>query len=285
MKKLVSLVLAGGLLLAASAAHAGSSDTRWVARDWETPYTHMSTRLWMTDSQNRSVTIWVNVYLSQAADLRVGETEEFRVSGRLDSFGGNNGRVEVRLEPSRFYHSYPYSLVRHVSTWGGGSHSVSFYLDHAGRVEDGAAPSVDQVSVDYTDLDSPWKLRFRDFGFEENGSAPTSYQFSVARRQWLGDDKLVARGVIDRADAETQEFVVEKDGAYTSDGDEWFREGKEYVVRLRVRRTGTEWYTDEFGDPFAGVFEWNSQTGALRKVDERELDQKDRTEAFRRLHQ
>lgn len=287
MKKLVSLALLGGLLALAPQAQA-SSDTRWVARDWETPYTQMSTRLWMNtpnaDGTEGSVSIYVYVILTDEAALRIGETEEWRVQGRYWQTG-SSGRVDVTLEPSRYYHGYPAYQSRSVSVWGSGSQTVYFYVGNDGRIEDGAAPSVDQVSADYTTLDAPWNLSFRDFGFEENGSAPTSYQFSVSRRPSLwGKEKLVARGEVDRTETEKQEIVVEKDGAFTQDGVEWFKEGKDYVVRLRVKRTGTPWYTDTYGDPFAGVFEWNSQSGALRKVEERELPDP-RQAAFDQLHQ
>jgi hypothetical protein len=50
-----------------------------------------------------------------------------------------------------------------------------------------------------------------------------------------------------------------------------------------VKRIGTPWYTDEYGDPFYGTFEWDSQTGALRQVQEHEL-LTPRQEKFDRLH-
>lgn len=286
MRRLVSTLLLGGLLALAPTAQA-SSDTRWVARDWETPYTEMSTRLWITtpnaDGTEGSVNVYVYVILTDEAALRVGELEEWRVEGRYWN-SGSNGRVDVTLQPSRYYHSYPGYMTKSVTVWGSGTQTVYFYVGNGGRIADGAAPSVDQVNVNYTSLDAPWKLRFRDFGFEENGAAPTSYKFSVARRPGLwGDEKLVAAGEVDRAGAETQEIVVEKNGAFTQDGEEWFKEGKTYVVRLRVKRTGTPWYTDAYGDAFAGTFEWNSQSGALTRVAEHDL-LLPRQKAFQALH-
>ena len=286
MKRLVSLTLLAGLLALAPQVQA-SSDTRWVARDWETPYTQMSTRLWMNtpnaDGTEGSVSVYVNVILTDEAALRIGEVEEWQIRGQYWQTG-SNGRVDVTLQPSRFYHQYPTYLTRSVSVWGSGSQTVYFYVGHDGRVEDGAAPSIDQAKVDYTTLDAPWNLSFRDFGFEENGSAATSYQFSVARRPGLwGDEKLVARGEVARTETAKQAIVVEKDGEYTADADEWFKEGKKYVVRVRVKRVGTPWYTDAYGDPFVGVFEWDSQAGALRRVAEHDL-LTPRQQAFQALH-
>lgn len=289
MKKLVSRLLLGGLLALAASVQAGTTDTQWVARDWETPYTQMNTRLWMTSvaeggAQEDSINVYVQVVLTDAAELHVGETEEWRVRGRLDTIGGNH-RVEVVLEPSRYYHAYPGYLYRTVSVWGSGAQYVTFYVGHDGRIEDGAAPSVDKAKVDYTDLDSPFTLRFRDFGFEANGSVETAYQFTISRLPALiGSEKLVAKGEIARVDAEMQEVVVEKGGAYTQLGEEWFKEGKRYAVRVRVKRIGSPWYTDGWGDPFFGTFEWNSHSRTLVKVDERRLDEQSHRAAFERLH-
>lgn len=291
MKSLVSRLLLAGLLALTSHALAGSSDSQWVARDWEHPYTQMSTRLWLTtpnaSGAEASVNIYVYVILTDEAALRIGEAEEWRVRGQYWGNGGSSGRVDVTLEPSRYYHRYPSYLSRSVSVWGSGSQTVYFYVGNDGRIEDGAAPSLDQAKVDYTDLDSPFSLSFRDFGFAENGSAPTSYKFSVSRRPSMwGDEKLVAAGEFDHADTEKQAVVVEEDGPYTGDADEWFKEGKRYVVRVRVRRTGTPWYTDAYGDPFVGTFEWDSQTRRLQPVAARTLERPDpRRGAFRRLHQ
>jgi hypothetical protein len=285
MRKLCSLLFTFGLLAFTAIAEAGSMDTQWVARDWETPYTQMNTRLWLTSTEKDSLNVYVSVVLTDEAALRIGETEEWRVRGRVYSSSGQNHQVEVVLEPSRYYHAYPAYLSRTVSVWGSGSQYVYFYVGNGGRIQDGAAPSIDKAKVDYTDLESPFTLRFRDFGFEENGSAPTSYQFTVSRLPSLvGSEKLVAKGELARVDAELQEVVVEKGGAFTQGAEEWFKEGKRYAVRVRVKRTGTPWYTDAYGDPFFGTFEWNSHSRTLVPVQSHGLVEGPREASFERLH-
>lgn len=288
----LGLLFASASILLAGDIAPTSTDTRWVGRDWKSPYQTMRTQLHVTarNDQGRLDSIWirVNVNLLQEAPLHVGEVEEFRIRARTTKGERGSHRIDVELETMQWYHSYPAYRWKTVTVWGSGSSTVWFDLSHGGRIEGGAAPSVDQVSVGYDDLEGPWDLRFRDFGFEPNGSVPTEYGFSVHRFQLWGDDKLVAKGVFPWQDAEKQHVRVTRDGPYTGEAEEWFQDGKEYVVRLRVRRIGSEWYTDAFGDVFSGTFVWNGETRQLeptsREVRARSPRDVRREESFSELH-
>ncbi len=39
-------------------------------------------------------------------------------------------------------------------------------------------------------------------------------------------------------------------------------EGASYLVRVRIKREGTSWYTDEYGAEVRGTFSWNEAGGA-----------------------
>jgi hypothetical protein len=223
--------------------------------------------LQVRNADGGSDTLWisVNVNLLDEAPLHVGEMEEFRIRAEVsyEETASGSHRVDVEIEPTSWYHAYPSYRRRSVTVWGSSSASVWFDFGHDGRIEGGAAPSFDNVAVNYGPTSQPWDLKFRDIGFEENGAAPTEYAFSVHRSKFFGKDKLVAQGIFPWSNEDLQRVRVFQDGPYREGAEEWFREGEKYLVRLRVRRQGSPWYNDEFGDRFSGSFTWDSGKQAL----------------------
>lgn len=271
-------------------AAAGIIDSVTIDREWTNPWSRARARLFFTTTdeagQENVVYLYVTLRLHEEAELRHGEVERWRVRGQI--FEGTDGRhrVWVNVDPVVGYHDYP-RLAGNVFTHSVVNHANADF-GHDGRIQTGAPATIDQGDVDHSSLDAPVALRFRDFGFEANDSAPTEYAFAFYRRRLWGDEPVVARGVFPHQDAELQEVVIEKDGEYASQGTEWFRAGREYWVVVKVKRTGTPWYTDEFGYRFLGLFEWSNEEGPrLRTADAADLGDAPRAvrEAFDRLHQ
>lgn len=258
------IAFALGLALAfVSAASAANFQYGWVTRDWENPDHSLTARLSL-GSGTSSHWVYVNLNIGKEAALRLGEVESFRVKADFNESAGGGGTIQVTVEPDVVYHSYPAYQWRTTYVSGGTSTSwVYFNFGHNGRIKVGAPPSVKGASVDYTTPENPLKLSFSDFAFAENGSAATQYKFSIWRRGFLGNDKLVARGIVDRTGEGVQAVEVAENGPYREGAEEWFQNGKSYGVYVRVKRTGTEWYADEFGDAFYGTFTWKNK-GTVR---------------------
>ena len=87
------------------------------------------------------------------------------------------------------------------------------------------------------------------------------------------------------------EWCVEAawDGPFAQGSEVWFEEGNDYVVTLRVKRSGTEWYSEDFGAPFLGRFTWKHGEARDLQLLPLEPDQlrneSARGQAFESLHQ
>ncbi len=273
----LSLVLAG-------VAAAQSTQSVYVSRDWQEPATTLRTRLSFFHEGRGFTNLYVTLLLQGEAALRLGEEEMFLVRGQF--MGNDTDRVWVTIDPAMSYHKWP-SLSGTIMVTGGTGYATG-RLTHGGRIERGAAPTVKAAKVDYTGVESPVSLSFQDFGFAENGSVETHYSFSVHRRGFLGGENLVAKGEWPRAEAETQGVTVVQGGEFTAGADEWFQDGKSYVVRVRVRRVGAAGYaSDKFGYAFVGTFTWKSTEagGVLVPLSGSEAGEPSADEAaFARLH-
>lgn len=275
-----------GVLALASATFAGITDAVRVTRTHDDAWQAARVRLYFTTSTEDVVYVYVTLRITDEAALRLGEHESWIVEGRIYEGHGSNPshRVWIGVTPETSYHDYP-SLSGTV--WANGSFTyANATFGHDGRVENGAPPALDDAGVDYTSIDEPVTLHFRDYAFDDNGAAPTSYKFGFFRKVFFGNAKQVAVGEFDHVDGETQSVTVEDGDAFSADGEEWFREGKTYYVVVRFRRTGSEHYSDEYGPRFLGQFTWNGSETVLEPLvamDEEGLGPVER-DLFQRLH-
>jgi len=236
-------------------------DTTECRRDWKKNQMALDAQLrfFVEGANGANDPLYVNfrIRLKTEAPPRCGEVETFTVQGQVTTGGtGSFHYVRISIEPTVAYYKYPTigGTVSVASTYG----YASGEMTHEGRVVVGAPSTVEDASVHYTTPAAPFVLQWRDFAFDECGQAPTAYQFAVYRQRLFASSKLVAKGVVDHVAGDTQTVSVEQNGPYTEGADEWFKDGSTYVVTLRTKRTGTEWYADDFGNAFIGRFTWKN---------------------------
>ena len=245
-------------------------DSKTVSRSWLNPSTYLTTSLRLDlpsdgSSYTPPLNLNVNLRISPSADLRLGEVEKFKIEARMRrSEKANYHRVEVTFQPDTYYHRYwrdtqtfnVYAKSGKAMEW------VNFYVQHTGRIKTGAPATFEKVTVDFTNPSEPFGMTWKDFGFEENGAAATTYKFAIFRATWTST-KLVAKGEVARQDGETQSVTIEQNGPYTQGADEWFKVGQKYWVFLLLKREGTEWYTDNYGAAFDGAFTYKEKEPRL----------------------
>jgi len=262
------LALAAAVSMVASTGWAMDWDQQTVSRSWKDQSTYLSTTLRVDlpssgTGYQAPTTINVNLRIPSDAKLRLGEIERFKVEARVRSGKAGYQRIEVTFTPETYYYRYWrdtqwVNVYGKDGTDGKGYEWCNFYVNHSGRVKTGAPATVEKVKVDFTTPAEPFTMQWQDFGFAENGSAPTSYKVVIFRSS-LFSTKLVAKGVVERVDGDVQSIVIEKNGPFTQGADEWFQTGQKYWVFILVKRTGTEFYSDEFGAAFEGAFTYKAQ--------------------------
>ena len=236
-------------------------------RDWKANQNTMRAQLrFFVDGENGiNEQLYVNLKLKlkDEAPLRFGEVETFRITGQILTGGsGSVHHVRVTVEPKVAYYKYETigGTVTVVSTYG----YADGVIGHDGRIEVGAPATVKDAEAKYTTPDEPFTLLWNDFGFADCNEAPTEYKVSIYRQQLFSSPKLVAKGIVGHQDGDLQKFKVSQGGEHTSEGEVWFENGKTYVVYVRYKRLGTQWYSDDFGAPFIGRFVWKNGDGRMK---------------------
>ena len=246
-------------------------DDTTVTRSWKNPSTYLNADL-RVDLPNDGggytppLNLNVRIRISPSADLRLGEVERFKIEARVRrSEKADYHRVEVTFQPETYYHRYwrDTQVINVYAKKGEKAYEwVNFYVHHSGRIKTGAPATYENVKVDFTNPSAPFGITWKDFGFEENGSAPTTYKFAIFRATWFST-KLVAKGEVQRQDGEQQAVTIEQDGPYTQEADEWFEVGQKYWVFLLLKREGTQWYSDNYGAAFEGRFTYKEKEPRL----------------------
>lgn len=219
------------------------------------------------------VTDWVHVrvHLRNAAPLRVGEREFFRVDANV--VGSHPGAaIHVNLRPDFAYHAYRSDFTTAFGGW------ADLHLFNDGRIRNRPPATFDEIQVSFETPEDPFVLSFRDFGAEVNAEADTTVAFRILRRVWFGKDRLVAAGEV--KDAST--VVITKDSPFAAAGEEWFKTGKGYRILLKMRRVGSEVYTADWSSELGATFSFEKE--AVLHVDHPEsARERNRREGFRRI--
>ncbi len=246
-------------------------DEETVSRSWKNPSTYLSASLRLDlpgdgSSYTPPLNLNVNVRISPSADLRLGEIERFKIEARMRrSEKADYHRIDVTFIPETYYHRY-WRETKTINVYAKKDQKayewVNFYVNHSGRIKTGAPATYEKVTVDFTTPAKPFGIKWKDYGFTENGSAPTTYKFAIFRASWYST-KMVAKGEIARQEGEEQSVVIEQNGPYTQNADEWFEVGNKYWVFLLLKREGTEFYTNGYGDAFEGAFTYKEKEPRL----------------------
>lgn len=259
------------------------ANTLLLERSWQSPYGIMQGSLAVQVPQIQQgpngqpqtvyVTRWVQVRvrLRTAAPLRKGEWERFRVTAQALGTG-HAPTIHLNLRPEWAYHAYRSEFCTALGSW------ADMDLFHDGRIRNRPPASFDEMKVQFETPADPVVLSFRDFALDENGEAATSYGFRVLRRVWFGKDKLVARGEV-----EGNSVVLTQDSPHAAAGEEWFKEGKGYKVLLKLRRTGSEVYTEDWSSEASATFTWEKDAPLHREAPATARST-DREEKFEQVH-
>ena len=268
-----------------------TADYTYVSRTWQNQNEVMSASLTVSvpvithDAQGNPVTThqtkWVHarIRLGQEAPLRKGEVEHFRVSAYA-SGTGHSATIHVHVDPDLVYHSYR-------GAWGtshGGGHTY-LRLFHNGRIKNLPPATFENVTVNFTDINAPFKMTFDDFAYDDNAQAIAHYAFEIKRDVFLFPDKLVAKGEIARPEQGQPTVTITKGCPFTADADEYFKAGKTYLLNLKVLREGSQYYADKWSEEARFKFKWK-KSGAisLERIDIETPRVKVRNEKFRSLH-
>ena len=259
MRKLLACGILVALLLAVGAdcASAQFKNFKTVKRSWkETGSGPISTVLAVmipileSDADGNPVTtietrfINVAIYLDTPAPLRKGEIETFKLAGAATG-NPQSPDLLIAIESDRVYHHYGQA----VDTIGSSAGSAELHLTHTGRIPSTPPAAFNNVVVDFTTPAEPFKFKFFDFALVDNMEATSSYEFVIKRSRWFGSDKLVAKGEIAQPEHGGLSAVEITEGCPFTDGaDEYFQSGRKYYILLRVKRSESQFYTDEFSE-------------------------------------
>jgi len=275
------ILISGSTLLARNYAY--------VARSWENPDEPMATSLSIQvpvvhyDQNGHAYTsyetrwIHVTVRTGNEAPLRLGEIEYFRVSAYA-----SGSSVNVHVDPELVYHSYS-------GAWGSaGSYGgyVRLRLYHNGRIKNLPPVTFKNATVDFTTPDAPFTMGFEDFAYTDNTEAITSYGFEIKRSVFIFADKLVAKGEFPRPTEGQPTLVLTSDSPFVQEGEEYFKVGKKYVVKLKLIREGSEYYSDKWSLNAEFSFKWTGEGPlVLEREDSQDPKHRTRNEKFENIYE